>query len=195
VHLGRVQRLLDLHFVVPGLAVGAAFPMDAALRLAREHGIDHVVDVRSECCDDASLLRGHGIRLLHLPTDDTHAVSQPLLRQGLAFVSAALDAGRSALIHCQYGIGRSALVALCVLVGRGETPLTAMALLKDARPVTSPSPEQLAAFVAFSRALREERGAGFRVPSVDELGAIAWRHLHGAATSRGEARSSSSRAE
>lgn len=170
--------MLDLHSVAPGLFVGAAFPMEAALRLAREHGIDHVVDVRSECCDDAAVLRVHGIRLLHLPTDDTRAVSQARLREGVAFVNAALDAGGASFIHCQYGIGRSALVALCALVSRGDAPLAAMARLKDARPVTSPSPEQLAAFVAFSRALRDERSAAFHVPTVEELGAIAWRHLH-----------------
>jgi predicted protein tyrosine phosphatase len=185
--------VLDLHFVVPGLAVGGAFPMEAALRLASEHRIHRVVDVRSECCDDAAVLRVHGITLLHLPTDDTRAVSQRMLREGVAFATAALDAGRSVLVHCQYGIGRSALVALCVLVARGEPPLTAMALLKDARPVASPSPEQLQAFVAYCRALRAERVAAFRVPSVEELGSIAWRHLRGATTSGRDARSASTR--
>lgn len=187
--------MLDLHFVAPGLAVGAAFPVTAAARLAREHGIGHVVDVRWEQRDDEAALRAHGIRLLHLPTADTHAVPQALLREGVRFVGAALDEGSAALIHCQYGIGRSALVALCVLVARGEAPLAAMARLKDARPVTSPSPEQLAAFVRFSRALRAERGAAFAIPTVDELGAIAWRHLEGAATASVEARSASTRAE
>lgn len=187
--------MLDLHFVAPRLAVGAAFPADAALRLAREHAIDHVVDVRGERCDDPEVLRTCGIRLLHLPTDDTRAVSQRLLREGVAFVSGALDGGGSALIHCQYGIGRSALVALCVLVARGEAPLAAMARLKDARPVTSPSPEQLAAFVRFARTLRAECGAAFPIPTVDELGAIAWRHLEGAATASEEARGASTLAD
>jgi protein-tyrosine phosphatase len=140
------------------------------------------------------VLRTCGIRLLHLPTDDTRAVSQRLLREGVAFVSAALDAGGAALIHCQYGIGRSALVALCVLVARGDAPLAAMARLKDARPVTSPSPDQLAAFVAFARGVREERRAPFPVPTVEELGAIAWRHLRGDATEERDARSGSTRA-
>jgi protein-tyrosine phosphatase len=187
--------VLDLHFVAPGLAVGAAFPTEAAARLARDHLIDHVVDVRSERRDDEQALRAHGIRLLHLPTDDTRAVPGRLLSQGVAFAAAALDAGSRVLIHCQYGIGRSPMVALCVLVARGDSPLEAMARLKDARPVSSPSPEQLAAFVRFSTALREERGAAFHLPTVEELGAIAWRHLRGAATDDDDARSASTRAE
>lgn len=186
--------MLDLHFVAPGLAVGAAFPTEAAARLACDHRIGHVVDVRSERCDDEEALRVHGIRLLHLPTDDTRAAPQRLLRAGVAFAGAALDAGGGVLIHCQYGIGRSALVGLCVLVARGDAPLAAMARLKDARPVTSPSPEQLAAFVRFSSAIRDERGAAFHLPTVEELGAIAWRHLRGAATDEAVARSESTRA-
>lgn len=169
--------MLDLHFVAPGLAVGARFPMEAAARLARDHGIGHVVDLRCEHCDDEELLRVEGIRLLHLPTEDTRAASQEKLAHGVAFVNRALDAGGAALIHCQYGIGRSALLALCVLVARGDAPLMAMARLKDARPVISPSPEQLGAFVTFSRAIAVERGVTAPLPSVEELGAIAWRHL------------------
>jgi predicted protein tyrosine phosphatase len=186
--------VLDLHFVAPGLAVGAAFPAEAAARLARDHRIGHVVDVRSERQDDEAALRAHGIRLLHLPTDDTRAVPQRLLRQGVAFAAAALDASGRVLIHCQYGIGRSALVGLCVLVARGDAPLAAMARLKDARPVASPSPEQLDAFLRFSSALRDERGATFHLPTVEELGAIAWRHLRGAATDEEDAWSGSTRA-
>jgi predicted protein tyrosine phosphatase len=172
--------VIDLHFVAPGLAVGARFPMEAAARLARDHGISRVVDVRVEDCDDEAVLRLHGIRLLHLPTDDTRAISQERLRHGVAFASEGLDRGERVLIHCQYGIGRSALLAVCVLAARGEAPLAALERVKQARPIVSPSPEQLAALVAFSAWVREARAAAWDVPTLDDLGRIAWRHLrHG----------------
>jgi predicted protein tyrosine phosphatase len=171
--------VFDLHFVTPGLAIGACFPADAAARLAAEHGISRVVDVRVEACDDAAILKDHGIELLHLPTQDTRAVSQAQLRLGVAFVCEGLDRDQGVLIHCQYGIGRSALVGLCVLVQRGLPPLGALEAAKRARPVISPSPEQLHAFATFCGALKEERGAGWEVPTVQDLGAIAWRHLFG----------------
>jgi predicted protein tyrosine phosphatase len=187
--------VLDLHFVAPGLAVGASYPMEAAARLAAEHGIARVVDVRVEACDDEEILRIHGIRLLHLPTEDTRAVSQRMLRDGAAFVAEALDAGESVLVHCQYGIGRSALVALCALVHRGAPPLGALEAAKRARPVISPSPDQLEAFRRFAAHVKAERGAGWEVPSLQALGEIAWRHLrHGdAAPSSEEARAGSTR--
>ncbi len=165
--------MVDLHFVAPGLAVGGRFPADAAPLLAREHGISRVVDVRVEERDDEHLLRRHGIELLHLPTEDTRAISLEKIRHGVRFVSAALDRGESVLVHCQYGIGRSALLALCVLVARGEAPLAALERAKRARPVVSPSPEQLEAFRTFSGRIREERGAGWTVPSLADLGEIA----------------------
>jgi predicted protein tyrosine phosphatase len=185
--------VIDLHFVAPGLAVGARFPIEAAARLARDHGITRVVDVRVEACDDAAVLGTHGIELLHLPTEDTHAISQEMLRAGVDFVCAALDAGERVFIHCQHGIGRSALLALCVLVARGDSPLQALARTKDARPVVSPTPEQLRAFTAFATWLRDARGASWEVPGLEDLAAIAYRHLR-EDFSREEERSASTRA-
>lgn len=170
--------MIDLHFVTPELAVGASFPPDEAAQLAREHGIARVVDVRLEARDDEAELRVHGIRLLHLPTEDCCAISGRHLRDGVAFALEGIESGERVFIHCQYGIGRSALLSLCVLVARGLSPLEAMARVKDARRVISPSPEQLEAFV---RWCRQSRGAApWPVPTLQALGDIAWRHLRAA---------------
>ncbi|HWC66116.1 MAG TPA: protein phosphatase, partial [Thermoanaerobaculia bacterium] len=64
----------DFDWVTPLLAVGGRFAASDAARLAREHAIRHVVDVRLEACDDARVLRRHGIELLHLPTEDVCAI-------------------------------------------------------------------------------------------------------------------------
>ncbi len=169
--------MVALHVVAPGLAVGGRFPAEAAPILAREHGICRVVDVRVEERDDEHLLRRHGIELLHLPTEDTRAISLEKLRHGVRFVSDALDRGERVLVHCQYGIGRSALLALCVLVARGDPPLVAMERAKSARRVVSPSPDQLQAFLAFAAEVKAARGAPWDVPALREVGKIAWRHL------------------
>lgn len=170
--------MLDLHFVTPELAVGASFPMAAAARLARDHGIERVIDLRVEARDDERILRIHGIELLHLPTQDCCAVSPSHIRDGVAFAVEGMERGERVLVHCQYGIGRSALLALCVLVARGEAPLEAMSRLKDARPAVSPGPEQLEALVEYCREVHADRRSSWPVPSVQRLGAIAWRHLY-----------------
>jgi len=171
------RSALDFDWVTPTLAVGAGFAPSDAAPLAREHGIRHVVDLRVEACDDVHVLRRHGIELLHLPTEDVCAIDDEKIDDGVAWVNARLDRGARVLIHCQHGIGRSALLALCVLVSRGDEPLDALLRAKDARRIVSPSPEQLFAFARFCGAVRERTSASWEVPAFEAMAAIAYRHF------------------
>jgi predicted protein tyrosine phosphatase len=168
---------LDLSWVTPQLAVGGCYPIEAAEHLARALGVGHVVDLRVEACDDERVLRQHGIELLHLPTEDTCAVAQPMLDRGVAWVSEKLELGRRVHVHCQHGIGRSALLVLCVLVARGVPPLAALSRAKDARAKVSPSPEQLEAFRTWVERWAARTGADVEVPAMEELALVAYRHL------------------
>jgi protein-tyrosine phosphatase len=167
--------LTDLSWITPQLAVGAAVERDQ-LRELRAQGITHVVDVRIEDTHDQAVLQQEGLALLQLPTEDCCAVSQQMLDEAVTWVNPPLDAGRCVLVHCQHGIGRSALVALCVLASRGLGPVEAMLRAKNAREKISPSPAQLAAFLEWCR--RQGRASPGH-PGVDDLGRIAWRHLQG----------------
>jgi hypothetical protein len=168
---------LNLDWVTPELAVGGRLPTGAAARLARGVGVSAVVDVRVEECDDEHAYRAHGIAFLHLPTEDRCAVSQQMLDDGVAWILPRLARGERVLVHCEHGVGRSALLALCVLVARGDAPLDALERAKSARSRISPSPEQLAAFTRWVRRWAARTGAEIQVPSSDALGRIAWRHL------------------
>jgi len=159
-------------WIRPDLAVGAAFPIEQAPCLARDHGLGAVIDVRSEACDDAHELERCGLRFLHLPTEDMCGVSQPRLDEGVAFAEAAAAEGLKLLVHCQHGVGRSALVALCILTARGMTPLEALCLAKDARGAVSPSEAQYQAWAEWIG-----RRTRLATPSYHEFGMIAYRHL------------------
>ncbi len=167
---------LNFDWLTERLAIGGCFPIEAAERLAMDHGITRVVDLRDDECDEELTLARHGIRLLHLPTQDCCAVGRDSIAHGVAWVRAALASRHRVLIHCQHGIGRSALLAMCVLVDGGMAPLAAMKVAKDARAVVAPSPDQLRAFIAFASERRA--GGGWTVPGFDELAAIAYRHLN-----------------
>jgi predicted protein tyrosine phosphatase len=167
----------NLDWVTSQLAVGGRLPTEAAAHLAQRVGVTHVVDVRVEECDDEHAFRAHGIGFLHLPTLDTRAVSQSMLDDGVAWVGAQLDAGGRVLVHCEHGIGRSVLVALCVLVSRGESPLDALELAKSARPVVSPSPEQLGAFTQWAGRWAARTGRRIEIPDFETLARVAYRHL------------------
>jgi dual specificity protein phosphatase-like protein len=168
---------LDLSWVTPQLAVGGRLPLPFAESLAREHGVSYVVDVRVEACDDEAVLREHGIELLHLPTLDQHGISVAKLDDAVDWITAKLDAGARVLIHCEHGIGRSALVALCVLVARGDPPLRALVRAKAARRRVSPSPDQLEAYRAWLAARRARTRRELAIPSFDDLARIAYSHL------------------
>jgi len=161
----------DFNWLSDKLALGGAFPVERARELAADHGIGAIVDLRAEACDDPVKLSEAGIELLHLPTPDLEPASHEHLERGVAFVRERLARGDKVLIHCQHGIGRSALLALCVLVDQGWLPLDALAHAKDRRWVVSPSQSQYEGWAAWLRARRA------RVPDYHSFGCIAYRHL------------------
>jgi predicted protein tyrosine phosphatase len=160
---------LNLDWITPELAVGGAFPSAAIPVLAGE-GVAAVIDLRSEDCDDQAMLRAHGIRFLHLPTEDHCALAQADMDAGVAYAR-EIGPGRRLLVHCREGIGRSVTLALCILVDRGAAPLDAMRTIKDRRYWASPSPAQ---FDAFAEWLVRR---GKTPPAFADLAAIAYRHL------------------
>lgn len=159
-------------WIQPDLAVGGAFPIEHAACLVGDHGVGAVIDVRSEACDDPRVIGRCGLRFLHLPTEDMCGVSQPRLDQGVAFAEAAAADGLKLLVHCQHGVGRSALVALCILIARGLTPLEALSVAKDARGEVSPSEAQYQAWAKWIG-----RRTQLAAPSYHDFGMIAYRHL------------------
>ena len=163
----------NFHWLTGDLAVGGCFPMERAAHLAELHGVGAIVDLREEDCDDEALLARHGIAFLHLPTPDLHPATLERLETGVHFVRGHTEAGRRVLIHCQHGIGRSALLALCVLVDQGHAPLDALRLAKDKRELVSPSQSQYEGWAEWLRRY------GHPVPDYHSFGCIAYRHLAG----------------
>jgi protein-tyrosine phosphatase len=169
--------VLDLTWVTETLAIGGSFAPTQTAALVRDHRVAAVIDVRGESCDDARLLARHRIEFLHLPTIDFAPVTPASLRRGVAFAGDHITAGRRVLIHCARGIGRSAVLALSVLVEHGHAPIDALALAKDRRACVSPSPAQYEAWAAWLAVRRTETRAAWQVPTFDEFKAIAYRHL------------------
>ena len=109
--------------------------------------------------------------MLHLPTPDLEAAVVPVLDQGVAFVSGQLHRGGRVLIHCRHGIGRSPLLALCVLVDQGWEPLDALERAKARRELVSPSRAQYDGWAKWLAA------RGKSAPDYHTFGCIAYRHL------------------
>ncbi len=164
---------INFSWITPSMAVGGRFAVEAIEPLAKKFGITHIVDVRVEDKDDEAVLREHGITLLHLPTVDSRAVSQDMLEDGVAWVNQQLADGGRVYIHCAHGIGRSVLLACCVLVSMGYSAQDALRLVKQKRHLAAPNQEQLNALVEFARRWRKQFG-GFTGDTLTDLKAIAY---------------------
>lgn len=167
---------MDFNWITHHLALGGMLRPGKA-GLLKNIEIQAVINLCSEALDDEDALRMNGIKYLHLPTPDLCAVSQSMLWQGVNFTRPFILLGEKVLIHCQHGIGRSALLTCCALVSLGHSPLSALVLAKNAREKVSPTPEQLHAFLKWSQCWYEYSALKWPETTWDELAAIAYRHL------------------
>ncbi len=145
-------EFLDLNWVTPELAVASdACNSKGFDFLAKELKINALVDLRWEGRHDASLVAKSGIELLYLPTNDQDAVSQEDLWKAVRWINNVITKNQKVVIHCTYGIGRSVLLACCVLVSQGSTPLQAFAAVRKARSKAAPTHQQLEALLTWSK--------------------------------------------
>jgi protein-tyrosine phosphatase len=142
---------LNMSWVTDQLAVGGRVRPQDIPALARA-GITHVVDTRSEYCDDVQALTRQHIELLYLPTPDTYPLTVEQLEQGAAWAHARIEQGGRVLIHCEHGVGRSVLLACAVLVYGGMKARDALHLVQEKRWQASPNQRQVARLREFEDA-------------------------------------------
>ena len=94
---------------------------------------------------EAAEARTHGMKFLSYPIVDRQVPdSESDLATALEKLDAELAAGKNVVLHCRQGIGRTGLVAACLLLTKGVAPETAVSLLSAARGTSVPeTPEQL----------------------------------------------------
>lgn len=108
--------------------------MDTVLSLLTPEEED-TLDLKKE----AALVREHGMSFVSLPIPDRQVPASPTeLSATIDRVNTALSAGKNVLIHCRQGIGRTGLVAACMLVTKGWPPSTAIKHLTAIRGVVIP---------------------------------------------------------
>jgi protein tyrosine phosphatase (PTP) superfamily phosphohydrolase (DUF442 family) len=149
---------LNMSWVTNHLAVGGRIrPED--IKPLRLLGITHVVDTRSEYCDDKQALAQEQIELLHLPTRDTFPLTVDQLIQGAEWVQQRMNDGGRVLIHCEHGVGRSVLLTCAVLVYEGMHAQDALELIQRKRWQASPNQRQISRLKEFESAIAARRSA------------------------------------
>ncbi len=94
--------------------------------------------------DEAGEVKAQGMEFSSFPIPDREVPrSEPKLAEVLERVARALATGKNVLVHCRQGIGRSGLVAACLLVKKGMSPGAAVESVSAARGLSVPeTPEQ-----------------------------------------------------
>ncbi|MGB8062134.1 MAG: dual specificity protein phosphatase family protein [Candidatus Sulfotelmatobacter sp.] len=97
-----------------------------------------------ELQNEAREVQGQGLRFSSFPIPDLQVPrSEAKLADALKNMAANLSAGRNVLIHCRQGIGRTGMIAACLLIQSGMSPGAAVELVSAARGMAVPeTPEQ-----------------------------------------------------
>jgi protein-tyrosine phosphatase len=98
------------------------------------------LDLKNESRD----AREKGMRFLSLPIPDRQVPrGESEVRTAIEKLDADLSAGKNGVIHCRQGIGRTGLVAACLLITKGVSSGAAIDSLAAARGLPIPeTPEQ-----------------------------------------------------
>jgi protein-tyrosine phosphatase len=128
----------------------------------RDAGLDVVVSLLTPAedselglSDEARIVRQQGLTFINFPISDYSVPTSKGQTQKLAReLEERLSDGNYIGIHCRQGIGRSSLVAACVLVTTGESSETAFQQIQNARglkvPDTAEQKEWVASFATNS---------------------------------------------
>jgi atypical dual specificity phosphatase len=120
------------------------------LEWLRQEGIDVLVSL-TEDSPRRDWINAAGLMLVHLPVEDMRAPSEDQLSQALNTVARANERQMGVGIHCAAGLGRTGVVVACYFVMRGATGPEAINRLRELRPGSIETEEQVDAVLSFAR--------------------------------------------
>lgn len=151
---GLVNMGTELHWVDgpwPGKLAVASRPrggdwLEDEIASWRRAGIDTVLSLLTsdeeqslDLNSEAGAVKARGMDFMSLPIPDRQVPgSETEVAAVLERLNANLSSGRNVVVHCRQGVGRSGLVAACLLVTKGLDPRTAVESVGAARGVAVP---------------------------------------------------------
>ena len=120
------------------------------IRALKADGLDVIVslltkeeDKEINLLDEQEVCAGLGLQFIQFPIDDVSVPASSAATLALVNVlDEFLSKGSSVGIHCRAGVGRSGMIAVCLLMMRGFSPKEALEEVSKARGVIVPQTDE-----------------------------------------------------
>ena len=114
-----------------------------------------------DLADECDLCRAHGIDFIQFPLIDRSIPSLESGGQLIMNIKSLIEQGKSVVVHCRLGIGRSGMICTGVLIAMGDELLGALERVSLARGMNVPdTDEQLRWLADFKRRLAQNPSFG-----------------------------------
>ena len=123
--------------ITPNLWLGGAPTYRRDYDLILEYKITAVLNIRAEREDDTAWYDRFGITHVQYKVPDISIPDELIISEAVDWIKAQIDDGRTVLVHCAKGRGRSAiLLAAYLMRAQALTFAQANALMKSKRSLT-----------------------------------------------------------
>ena len=117
-------------------------PIESDLAFLDAEGISVILSLLESTINLAEY-REAGFEPHHFPVEDFAAPSLEQISEACEIIDASLEQGKRVLVHCNAGIGRTGTILACFLVHKGTHPDEAIGRVRNERPMSLETGEQI----------------------------------------------------
>ncbi|UCG11599.1 MAG: dual specificity protein phosphatase family protein [Deltaproteobacteria bacterium] len=153
----------SISWLTESIGLGHAPMSHGEMESVREQGIHAIVNLCGEFCNLHEIQKEYDFEVYYLPTCDNEVPSMDELEKALDWLDEAIYLGKKVLVHCRFGIGRTATFVMAYLLRKGYGLKVARKKVEEARAVSS----SFSQWRLLKKYHREAGTLAIRQPSLD----------------------------